>query len=87
MTLFAQKLLKDIHFNLSTQIGFVAKSQFQEDILHTVAVRHAEESLSESDIERIDCLRFSSALLKVSYGFPSAGSAATTFLIITLHAV
>lgn len=61
--------------------------KFRTNILHTIAFWHTEESLSKSDIERIDCLRFSSAFFKISYGFPSARAAAAAFLVITLHAI
>lgn len=53
----------------------------------TVAFRHAEESLSESDVKRIDCLCFLSTLFNICYRLSPAWASTTIFFIITLHSI
>lgn len=55
--------------------------------LLTCALVHAEETLSEGHVERVDSLRLSAALLQISDRFPSTGPATATLLVVAFDPV
>lgn len=55
--------------------------------LLTCVVVHAEETLSEGHVERVDRLCLPATLLQISDSFSSTGPAAATLLVVTFHPI